>query len=144
MKEIKTTINCNPKIAAAIEAIGEFSPEAKRQILAGEININKNALVHILSMPPEEIEEIAREIEEGVYERKHSGEKEFSNGGIFPEVDSYYDTLLQFKTEVAKITQITEDLVAEFWKRENSGESPELKTALREYIDMLEELYGQI
>ena len=66
------TIARDANIAAAIEAIGEVSPEAKRQVLAGEIKINKNTLCNISMLPKKDIEDIAFKIEYGTYTNNQS------------------------------------------------------------------------
>ena len=58
----------NASLAEAITGIGEASPEAKRKILHGEVNISKSKLEALSRASKEEIEAVAAEIEEGTYE----------------------------------------------------------------------------
>ena len=69
------TIERDFKVSEAIDAIGEISPEAKRKILSGEVDLNKKELRELTSKPKEEIETLATEIEDGTYERKVLGKQ---------------------------------------------------------------------
>jgi len=66
----RATIERDVKITEAIEAIGEFSYDAKMMVLSGDVNIDKKALAALSTMPLEFIEEIARQIEDGVFDKK--------------------------------------------------------------------------
>ena len=64
------TIQRDAKASEGTEAIGEASAEAMRMILAEEVKIEKKDLITIAAMSKEEVAEIARQIEEGKYEKK--------------------------------------------------------------------------
>jgi len=136
-KVSKNTILRDAKLSESIDAIGEVSPEAKRQILAGEISINKNTLGGISALPAEEVEKLANKIESGEYDKrqnKTNAETELSE-------NSYLEILQRFETEIAKIT---ERLFTNLRKRAKNSEPVKLKTSLRMYIDMLEKLYERM
>lgn len=67
----KNTIGRDVKIAEAIEAIGHASPAAKKMILDGDVNVGKLALEALAARPREFIAEVARQIEDGTYDKKH-------------------------------------------------------------------------
>ena len=136
-KVSKNTILRDAKLSESIDAIGEASPEAKRQILAGEISINKNTLGGISALPAEEVESLANKIESGEYDKKQGK----INAETEPSEDSYLEMLRRFETEIAKIT---ERLFANLRKRAKNSEPVKLKTSLRMYIDMLEKLYERM
>jgi len=135
------TIARDANVAAAIDAIGEISPEAKRQILTGEINLNKNELGNISMLPMKDIEWIAREIEYGTYKKKQTNPFESPNEKFSTYSDSYRGVLQKFETEVSKIT---ETMFTKLRKRADKDTPEKLKSSFRSYIDMLEKLYGQM
>jgi len=131
------TIIRDSKLSESIDAIGEVSPEAKRQILAGEISINKNTLGGISAMPTEDVENLANKIESGEYDKKQNK----ANAETVPVSGSYLDMLQRLETEIVKIT---EKLFANLRKRAKNKEPVKLKVSLRMYIDMLEKLYNKM
>jgi len=133
-KVSKNTIIRDAKLSESIDAVGAVSPEAKRQILAGEISINKNTLGGISTLPLEDVENFANKIESGAYDKKAKTE-------TIPVNNSYLDALKRFETE---ITKITEKLFFNLRKRAKKDEPIKLKPSLRMYIDMLEKLYDRI
>ena len=71
------TIKRDAKLADAIDAIGEESPEAKARILSGEVRLNKNQLHGLSDGPKDDIIVAATRIREGTLERKRT-EKDFA------------------------------------------------------------------
>jgi len=120
------TIKRNSKMSEAIDAIGEVSPEAKRKILNGVVRIDKNILENLSTASPEEIAKVAVQIEDGSYE------KQKSDAGV---------VMSPFEEAIARISG---ELFTELKKQAKAGGSKELKTALRSYIIMLEDLYKKL
>ena len=120
----RATIERDAKLSEAIDEIGLTSPEAKRKILSGEVSINKNVLQDHASKSKEEVSKIAAQIEEGSYEKK------------MPEPN-----VMMTPFEEA-ITKITGELFSELKRKARAGDAKELKSTLRSYITLLEELYG--
>ena len=121
----RNTIIRDSKVAEAIDAIGEISPEAKRKILSGEANIDKKELSTLPAMTNKEIEEAAVKIAEGTYARgKHERETDGS--------------------QVADAGKIADSVYSELRKLTADGGRAELKTVLRACIDRLEEIYRNI
>jgi hypothetical protein len=131
----RDTIIRDAKVAESLESIGEVSPEAKRMILSGEVKINKKELEAIASGSKEEIAEIALEIEEGRYEKKKAASPAGSGVDL---------THPEAQPPQVVVSSITDDFSAELRKLVKSGDTAELKTALRSYIDMLEDLYRRM
>ena len=150
-KVSRDTILRESKIAAAIDAIGESSPEAKRRILSGEMSINKNVLEGLSSWPKEDIVELAAKIEEGSYERKRTGSEQegaadvqglqWPSAQITPGGEGDGVEVSGMSPFEAAIARITEELFAELRKQSSTED---VKSALRSYINMLEDLYSQI
>ncbi|MCL1872820.1 MAG: hypothetical protein FWF85_01745 [Clostridiales bacterium] len=120
------TIDRDAKLAAAIDAIGEKSPEAKRKILSGELMINKGDLERMAYGSQEEIFELAARIEEGTYKKENLKEP----------VD-----IPPLETEIIKMA---ESFYSGLRKLTKSSDNTEIKAVLRAHIDQLEELYRQM
>jgi len=120
------TIMRDAKVAEAIDAIGEKSPEAKRKILSGEAIINKKYLETLASKSNEEISELAAMIEDGTYEK------------IKPEAQA------GMKEVDAEFIKIAESFYSGLRKITKNSTNTEIKTVLRAHIDKLEELYRQM
>ena len=166
------TIRRDAKGADAIDAIGGASPEAKRMIIDNEVKIDKKDLLEMAAMSGEEIAEIAARIENGTYEKKKAGATaleteqapetaptaesatEPSSPGFAQNpapkpaptgTASPADSLIACINPLrAMITGISGSFSEELPKITSAAEKAMLKTELRAYIDMLEELYFRI
>jgi len=120
------TIRRNSKMSEAIDAIGEVSQEAKRKILSGAVRIDKNVLEGLSAASSEEITYVATQIEDGSYEKKKP------------------DAIVAMNPFEEAILKISGELFTELKKQAKEGSSKELKTTLRSYITMLEDLYKKL
>ena len=140
----RSTIKRDAKLANAIDAIGEVSPDAKMMILSGDAKLNKKELEALSSMSEYELSEIAISIEEGTYEKKKPETAASANDSIdvgsAPAVSQSYGTQ-PFDIVIGKIAGA---FYAELQKLAKKEDVAGLKTALRSHIDMLEDLYRQI
>ena len=133
------TIDRDAKTAAAIDAIGEESPEVKRMILAGEVKINRDILKDFSSLPKDELSDTAAEIKNGTFIRE---------APLKPLKDNKRD-LSSFKINNAKtFDTFLSDVVSVYdfdvQGISTNGISAKSKSSLRKFIDKLEELYKQI
>ncbi|MDR0491479.1 MAG: hypothetical protein LBH28_09590 [Oscillospiraceae bacterium] len=135
----RATINRDARIAEAIDAIGDVSAEAKRKILSGEVKIDKRELEEISSRSKEEISEIAAEIEEGIYEKKKHATSEAMKRGDATDPGQSGTRQLD-----AVISDMSDGFLSVLRKHTKDGNTAELRSALRAYINMLEDLYLQI
>ena len=136
------TIDRDSKTAAAIDAIGEISPEAKRKILAGEMHINRKTLKELSAMQADELTDIAAKIEEGTFEKPHlttSAESSKEEAQISSNLNRNEKHSLD-----VYINNMISDHVINLQEFSNTKVSKKTKTALRGHIDMLEDLYRQI
>ena len=143
-KVSRETIKRNAKLAETLTAIGEISPDIKRKILHGEIQISKSRLEALSSAPKEEIEAVALEMEAGEFigRAPRNPKQPNDSAGSSPGAD--LDSALP---EIRRLSAIISDFAADFntmFLKLNSGDSAELKPILRSYIDKLEELYRDI
>ena len=129
----KNTIDRDAQVAAAIDAIGDASPEAKREILAGSSGITRQRLQELAGggAGEDEIRSVALSIADGTYERrKATGADKSAN-----------DILEAFNTAIAKMAGEF-NLAIQRLKAEVGAD--ELRLALRGHIAMLEDMYRQI
>jgi len=139
----RNTILRNARMSEAIDAIGEVSPEAKSKILSGEVKINKNMLERLASDKNGELTEVASQIEDGSFMKKSpkGSDVDVSDSNVNSPGSSGATGMNPFESTIARIS---EELVTELRKHATSSNTGELKSALRSYITMLEELYSQI
>jgi len=129
----KNTIKRDAQLANAIDAIGESSPEAKREILSGKSPITRKHLQNLASDgTEEEIKSIADSIEQGTYERPKKAE---SSEAVFQGI------LDALNGVMAKIAQA---YGADIRRAASDGDAVRLRAALRDHIDKLEDLYRSI
>jgi len=129
------TIGRDAKLSEALDAISMVSPEAKRQILSGGVVVNKTILGNIPTMLSEEIEELAVSIEDGTYKKRSAP----------IETDPHEIVAAMVRRLEKEFAKITEELFSGLNENtEADDDTPELKTAIRSYIDMLEKLYNYI
>jgi len=133
----RNTIMRDAKAAAAIEAIGEVSPPAKKMILAGEVNIDKVKLRNLSESPKEEIREVAAAIENGTYEK--NGSTPASSSPAKP-----VDAIIAGMRPLSPVIDNLADTFSALPKIRSKADREKLKTALRPHIDRLEELFKQI
>jgi len=128
----RNTINRDAQLSEAIDAIGEKSSEAKREILSGSAQITRQRLQELAAGGTEdEIRAVAESIEAGTYERpKRAASDPFADdvmgapNAALSKMADEFDTVIQ---RVAK-----------------EVEAAQLKTALRGHIAKLEDLYNRL
>jgi len=150
------TIKRDSKVALAIDAIGEISPDAKRMILSGEVSIDKKVLERLSSWSKDDVNELAARIEDGTYEKKRresasqavSAESDSAEGwSAAPKAPVREESAVEFPEAQpfqAVIARISDELLFEIRKRSEHGVTAEVKSSLRSFIDSLEELYREI
>ncbi|MDR2599182.1 MAG: hypothetical protein LBC73_02795 [Oscillospiraceae bacterium] len=134
----RTTIRRDSRIAAAINKISEVSPEIKVDILSGEINITRRQLKEIESGSEKDLDNIVEQMLDGTFE-KSKGETSKAVKNNITSV-SFPVALKSFNA----INDITNTFYTELQKLSNNEDAKGSKSALRLYIDTLEELYRQI
>ena len=123
----KRTIERDAKLANALLALGEVSPEAKLSILSGETRVTRAQLNEMLTGSEDTVVKIAESIEAGTFTERNADKPGTNN-----------------KTLDSAFLKIS-DLI----KRELNGLSKtytrtKVKTALRKHIASLEEIYKHI
>jgi hypothetical protein len=121
------TIARDSKLADALIAIGEISPEAKQSILSGETKITRNELDAILSGSESVVIEIAESIDNGTFGERRS--------------DLTSDTGKSLDSAFTRMSGIIE---RELKGLAQAYTPSEVKNALRAHIKTLEDLYRQL
>jgi len=121
------TIERDSRLADALIAIGEVSPEAKQSILSGETKITRRELDAILSGSENVVEEIAESIDNGTFSERRS--------------DLASDTGKSLDSAFSRISGIIE---RELKGLAQAYTPSEMKSALRAHIKTLEDIYKQL
>jgi len=137
-KVSQITIKRNAKMSEAIDAIGEISPEARRRILSEEVKINKSKLEKLASASPEVLAEVVAQIEDGTYERR-SGLPMMDSDAA--DSVSGANNMQPWEKEFGKMTN---DFRKELRGLAKTDDTAAVRSALRLYIGMLEDLYKNI
>ena len=139
----RSTIKRDAKISIAIDAIGEKSPDAKRDILSGKIPISRAQLKELASGTDDDFADVAASIADGSFERKKPEAASSASGGK-PD-DSFlsgFESVGDDSIE-AHVSRLAEQYVMEL-QRITRGNSVELKEALRESIRRFEDYYKRV
>jgi len=132
------TIARDARTAAAIEAIGEISPSAKKMILSGEAGLDKKKLGGLSEKPTEEIEAVAAAIENGTYEKQPAT----PSASSAPEKP--VDSIL---AKIPPLQLAIDDLSASLSvlpKIRSDADKTKMKAALYPCVKQIEDLYRQI
>jgi len=138
-KVSKSTIERDAKVAAAISAIGEASPDAKRKILSGESNIDKRELERLSASTKTEIEAAASQIESGAYGKK--AEPASPPEEQAKPIDIILAGIAPLSAALDKIAIVFD---AELPKVRNKDERAVLKKSLENCIKKLQTLSDQV
>jgi hypothetical protein len=135
----RDTIIRDSKISEAIDAIGETSPEAKRLILSGDVVMKKKDLNALSNMVKEEIESIAAQIEEGAYNKKNAPTA--APKVPLAPLDAAIAGVQPLTAAIGKVSSVFQKTLPDITRK---AEKAKLQGALRQCIDMLEEIYSRI
>jgi len=130
------TIKRDAQVANAIIAIGEKSPEIRQDILSGKTRISRIQLQELASGTKEDVAAIIAQIEEGTFESRRLGAS--ANSGV-DATDP--QTQQPWEKEFGKMTDEFRQILRTHAK---TSDTKSVKTALRQYIKMLEDLYKNI
>ncbi|MCL2819510.1 MAG: hypothetical protein FWD38_01550 [Oscillospiraceae bacterium] len=153
------TIRRDAQIANTINAIGELSPDTKADIISGKTRISNKQLQELSTASTEEIKDVISQIEDGTFENRKQGISK-PNGG-YKNDDSSIDSnkngssninissysLTENTTNMQPweitFTKMTEEFRTSI-KTHPHPDNTTIKSALRQYIQMLEDLYSGI
>ncbi|MCL2078355.1 MAG: hypothetical protein FWH17_00775 [Oscillospiraceae bacterium] len=133
----KSTIYGDAKAAASIDKIGNASPKAKSMIFSGEAKIDKKVLKELSSASEDEIKSVAADILNGVYEKKDTVKESQPPTPL----DLALFGIAPINTAIGKAADALERHLPNI--KEKAGRA-RLRTTLKQYTDMLGELYIQV
>jgi len=134
----RSTIERDAQVSTAIDAIGETSPDIKRDILSGKTQISRARLQELATGSSDDVAETVLHIEEGTFENRRTGAASSGGTSSFPPE---YDEMLPWERQFNLMTDEFRLLMRSHAK---TDDKPAMKTALRQYIKMLEDLYGSM
>ena len=126
----RNTIMRDAQVARAINAIGEKNPEIKIDILSGEVRISRKQLQELAGGTQEDVAEVITQITEGTHEHRRSSTAEPDPANMQP-----------WEKQFTKMTTEFRQTMRSFAKTDDKSAA---KTALRQYITMLEDLYENL
>ena len=133
----RNTIKRDAQLANAINLIGETSPETKIDILSGEKRISRKQLKELTKGSEEDAALLITQIVEGTYEKQKI--EDVNNEKAESITDG--EKMQPWELEFSKMTDEFRQVLRTHAKTDNTAS---VRTALRSYISMLEDLYKQI
>ncbi|MCL2424803.1 MAG: hypothetical protein FWD05_00540 [Oscillospiraceae bacterium] len=132
-----STISRDAQLANAISAIGEISPDAKKDILSGKTHITRKQLHELATGNNEDVSDIVDKIVDGRFESGRPGSGSgTSNGGSIGS-----GALRPWEVQFSKMTDEFRKVMR---NHANADDTELVRSALKQYIGMLEELYQSI
>ncbi|MCL2427284.1 MAG: hypothetical protein FWD05_13225 [Oscillospiraceae bacterium] len=128
------TIKRDAQLANAINAIGEISPDVKMDILSGETHITRKQLRKLAHGNDEDVSEVVDKIVNGTFE---SGKGGSGAGSGSTGTDNFKPWEIQF----SKMTNEFRHILRNYAK---DDDTESVRSTLKQYIGMLEELYQSI
>jgi len=141
------TIRRDGKVASALIAIGEISPEIKLDILAGRLYISNKHLHELASGTEEDIKELIKQIEDGTYVSRPPANSQDPDNELGDEIISVPDLTSgnsAMQSWEKQFIKMTDDFRHIFRNQSKPDDTASVKNALRQYINMLENLYNDI
>ena len=132
------TIERDARIAVALAAIGEVSPDAKREILSGATRINRKHLQELAAGTEDDIIDVAMRIDDGTFERRKAANPATPES---MDLESLPDEMHPLTYDIIKVTSAFN---ADLQRLTQGSDATQLRTTLRSHIETLEGLYGQI
>jgi len=126
------TIRRDAQVANAIIEIGELSPDIKMNILYGKTYISRQQLQDLSIGSPKNVATVVEQINEGTFEGRRRNTS--------PDTQDLSSMPL-WEQEFVKMTDTFRQSIKAQEKPDDTGA---VKTALRDYISMLEDLYHNI
>ena len=133
------TIKRDAQVANAINAIGETSPDIKLDILSGKTPISRRQLQELSSGKEDAVAHVVAQIRDGTLERRRSGANSShdDNAGGATDIDELRPWELQFGKMTDELRQVLRNYA-------KADDTDSVRSTLRQYIEMLEDLYQSI
>jgi len=128
------TIRRDAQVASAISKIGETSPETKTDILSGKTQITRKQLQELSSGTKDDVETIVEQITTGNFESRGA---QRSSAGTSTDHTNSPEVQLWEK----QFIKMTDEFRQSMRNHAKINDTNSIKTTIRQYINMLEELY---
>ena len=139
----RNTIKRDAQVANAINAIGEVSPDIKIDILSGKTHITKRQLQELSNGNEEDVSDTVDKIINGTFEGGKQGSGvgngSSNNGGSNNTTDS--GKLRPWEIQFGKMTDEFRQVLR---THANADDMDSVRSTIRQYIVMLEELYESV
>jgi len=134
----RNTIKRDAQVANAISAIGEVSPDIKMDILSGKTRVSRVQLKELAGGTEEDVSAVVEQIVDGTFKSRRSG---MPVGGEGVDSESDVSNMRPWEKQFASMTDEFRLTLRGYAK---ADDTVAVKSALRQYIEMLEELYKGI
>jgi len=131
------TIRRDAQVASAISKIGETSPETKTDILSGKTQITRKQLQELSSGTKDDVDTIVGQIITGNFESR-GAQRSFA--GTTTDHKNSAEVQLWEKQFIT----MTDEFRQSMRNHAKINDTNSIKTTIRQYINMLEELYWNI
>ena len=135
----RSTITRDAMIANAICAIGEVSPDVKMDILSGKTHITRRQLQELANGKDEDVSNIVDKIISGTFEGGKQGSS--SSNGHNTDGATGSGNLRPWEIQFGKMTDEFRKVLR---SHANADDMDSVRSAIRQYIGMLEELYESV
>ena len=132
------TIKRDAQVTNAINTIGEKSPEIKTNILSGTTHITRKQLQELSAGTQEDVSAVIEEINEGTFISRRPGTPLSSVTG---QDSTDTDNMQPWEREFSNMTDEFRSVLRGY---ANTEDTTVIKTALRQYIETLEDLYKNL
>jgi ParB-like chromosome segregation protein Spo0J len=135
----RNTIKRDAQLANALTVIGEASPDVKMDIITGKTRISKSQLHELATGSEDDVAAVISQIEEGTHKSRRPGAGSLNGASVADGgVDAGFADMRPWEVQFAKMT----DEFRQIMRRDAKiDDTDAVRESLRQYIDMLEELY---
>jgi len=148
----RNTIRRDALVATAIDAIGAVSPQVKRDILSEKTHISRKLLQELAGGTEEDIKKLVESIEDGSFKSRQPktpasdddlDDSPDTSSDTSPDVspDASVTTPTETNQWKTTFTKITGDFHSKLDTITSSNDTVAARSALRLYINLLEDLY---
>ena len=136
----RNTIKRDAQLATALTAIGETSPDVKMDILIGKTRISKIQLQELAAGSKEDVSAVISQIEEGTHKSRRPGAG-VGDGSAVGDTGADFADMQPWEVQFAMMTDDFRQVMRGYAKTDDTAS---VRTALRQYIYKLEDLYRGI
>ena len=137
------TIERDSQVADAVNAIGEISPEIRMDIVSEKTKISRKRLRELATGSSDDIETVIKQIQDGTFENRSSGASS-QGGGPASGTGGGIGNTEDMKPWEREFGKMTDEFRQVLRTHAKTDDTTAVRSAIRQYIDMLEELYKNV